>query len=130
MNATYIALGAVFIILGLGAMARATKGAGATEGTPPAEQGAGLAGMMFIVAGLIFMVTGANQRARRLMTTPGSHPCLTASFRPGFIDLPLSPGRRLPRPPKLCKPRSVWGGPAGGSNRRIAASSAAGLRRM
>ena len=59
MNATYIALGAVFVILGLGAMARAKKDVGATAGSPPAEQGARLASILFVVAGLIFMVAGA-----------------------------------------------------------------------
>jgi len=68
MNATYIALGAVFLALGAGAMKRARKSADFTSDTPapsdtPAtdtssKKGARLSGSLFFVAGAIFIIIG------------------------------------------------------------------------
>lgn len=52
MNATYIALGALFLILGAGAFARAGKAGDAT-----AAKNARLAGVLMMATSLIFMAT-------------------------------------------------------------------------
>ena len=53
MNATFIAIGALFVVLGAGALGRAKK-----ADDPAAAKGSRLSGILFIVAGLIFALAG------------------------------------------------------------------------